>query len=157
MEKGRNFLTDQVKNYTFDKWKRDCGWQWPVADIPWPFGIGIRLSKKDEPQSLSSRAIAKILNVLNNSHSAATSICDLRQGYLRMIVKYAFLFLKGRIHWNFSFRGFHEIQFQGHFMKHEILSWITFTLVSNIHCVCFSSIKTCVCSEKMIIRKGKKN
>ena len=51
------------------------------------------------------------------------------------------LFLKGRIHWNFSFRAFHEIQFQGHFMKHEILSWNTFTLVSNIHSVCFSSIK----------------
>ena len=49
--------------------------------------------------------------------------------------------------WNFSFRGFHEIQFQGHFMKHEILSWNTFTLVSNIHCVCFSSIKNCVYRE----------
>ena len=24
--------------------------------------------------------------------------------------------------WNFSFRAFHEIQFQGHYMKHEILS-----------------------------------
>ena len=24
--------------------------------------------------------------------------------------------------WNFSFKAFHEIQFQGHFMKYEILS-----------------------------------
>ena len=40
--------------------------------------------------------------------------------------------LKGRIHWNFSFKAFHDMQFQGHFMKHKILSRNTFTLVSNI-------------------------
>ena len=51
--------------------------------------------------------------------------------------------------WNFSFREFHEIQFQSHFMKHKILSWNTFTLVSNIHYVCFSSIKKCVWREKI--------
>ena len=51
--------------------------------------------------------------------------------------------------WNVSFRGFHEIQFQGHFMKHKILSWNAFILVSNIHCVRFSSIKNCVCREKI--------
>ena len=39
--------------------------------------------------------------------------------------------------WNFSFRAFHEIQFQGHFMKYEILSWNTFTSVSNINRVMF--------------------
>ena len=43
--------------------------------------------------------------------------------------------------WNFSFKVFHEIQFQGHFMKHETLSWNTFTLVSKFHCVPFSSEK----------------
>ena len=42
---------------------------------------------------------------------------------------------------NFSFRAFHEIQFQDHFMKYEILSWNNFILVSNIHCVRFSSIE----------------
>ena len=57
--------------------------------------------------------------------------------------------------WNFSYRTFHEIQFQGYFMKHEILSWNTFTLVSNIHYVCFSSIKNCVCREKISCRKFK--
>ena len=34
--------------------------------------------------------------------------------------------------WDFSFRVFHEIQFQGHFMKYEILSWNTFTLGSQL-------------------------
>ena len=57
--------------------------------------------------------------------------------------------LKAKIHWNFSFRAFHEIQFQGHFVKLEILSWNTFTLESKFHCVCFSSIKKCVCREKV--------
>ena len=42
---------------------------------------------------------------------------------------FVFSFLKGRIHWNFSFWASHEIQFQGHFMKHEMLSWNTFTLL----------------------------
>ena len=32
-------------------------------------------------------------------------------------------------------------------MKHKILSMNTFTLVSKIHCVCFSSIKNCVRRE----------
>ena len=39
--------------------------------------------------------------------------------------------------WNFSFRAFHEMQFQGHFMKYEILSWNTFTSLSKIHRVMF--------------------
>ena len=34
-------------------------------------------------------------------------------------------------------------------MKHEIISWNTFTLVPNIHCVHFSSIKSCVYREKI--------
>ena len=50
--------------------------------------------------------------------------------------------------WKFPFRAFHEIQFQGHFMKHEILSWNTFTLISSILCVCFSSIKKIMFTEK---------
>ena len=50
--------------------------------------------------------------------------------------------------WKFSFKAFHQIQFQGHFIKHEILSWNTFILVSNIHCVCFSPIKKIVFAEK---------
>ena len=41
--------------------------------------------------------------------------------------------------WHFSFRVLHKIQFQGHFMKHNMLSWNTFTLVSNFHCLYFSS------------------
>ena len=59
--------------------------------------------------------------------------------------------------WNFSSRGFHEIQFQCHFMKHKILSWNNFTLVSNIHCVCFSSIKNCVYWEMISCKIFKKN
>ena len=43
--------------------------------------------------------------------------------------------------WTVSLRAFHEIQFQEHFMKYEILSWNTFTLVSKFHCVWFSSLK----------------
>ena len=39
--------------------------------------------------------------------------------------------------WKFSFRAFHAIQFQGHFMEYEIRSWNTFTSVSNIHRVMF--------------------
>ena len=45
--------------------------------------------------------------------------------------------------------------FQGHFMKHEILSWNAFTLVSSIHCVCFSSIKKIVFTEKRFIKSCK--
>ena len=41
-------------------------------------------------------------------------------------------------------------------MKHEILSWNTFTLVSNIHCVCFSSIKK-LCFQRKISCKKFKN
>ena len=44
--------------------------------------------------------------------------------------------------WNFSFRVFHEIYFQGHFMKHE--TWNNFTLIFKFHCIPFSSIKKCV-------------
>ena len=43
--------------------------------------------------------------------------------------------------WNFSFRVFNEINFQGHFMKYEILSWNTFTLVSKFYCVSHSQKK----------------
>ena len=45
--------------------------------------------------------------------------------------------------------AFNEIQFQEHFMKHEMLSWNTFTLVFKLHCIIFSSIKKCVCREKI--------
>ena len=42
-------------------------------------------------------------------------------------------FIKGRIHCEiFLSRHFMKKQFQGHFMKYKILSWNTFTLVSNI-------------------------
>ena len=64
---------------------------------------------------------------------------------------------KGRIHWNFSFRVFHEIQFQGHFMNHEILSWNTFTLVSQCHCVCFSSMQKLCLERKDIFWQRKSN
>ena len=57
--------------------------------------------------------------------------------------------------WNFSFRAFHEIQFQGHFMKREILSWNTFTLVSNIHYVCFSSIKIVFAEKRYRVENSK--
>ena len=43
--------------------------------------------------------------------------------------------------WVFSFWLFYEIQFQGNFMKHKILSLNTFTLVSKFHCIYFSSKK----------------
>ena len=49
--------------------------------------------------------------------------------------------------WNFSFKTFHEIQFQGHFVKHEILSWNTLTLVSNNQRV-FLTNKKIVFAEK---------
>ena len=35
------------------------------------------------------------------------------------------------------FQGIYEMQFQGHFMKYEILSWNTFTSLSKIHRVMF--------------------
>ena len=63
-----------------------------------------------------------------------------------VLLKY-FTYPKGRIHCEiFSFRAFHEIQFQGHFIawntfKHEILSWNSFTLAFKFYCVRFSSIK----------------
>ena len=38
-----------------------------------------------------------------------------------------------------------------HFMKLEILSWNTFTLVSNFDCVCSSSIKRIVFTEKRYV------
>ena len=55
----------------------------------------------------------------------------------------------------FSFRAFHQIQFQGHFMKHEILSWSTFALISKFHCVCFSSIKKIAFTEKRCLLTAK--
>ena len=59
--------------------------------------------------------------------------------------------------WNFSFRSFHEIQCQGHFMNHEILSWNTFTLVSQCHCACFSSIQKLCWQTKAIFWQRKSN
>ena len=50
---------------------------------------------------------------------------------------------------NFSFRAFHEIQFEGHFMKHEMLTWNPLTLVFKFHCVRFLSIKKCVYRENI--------
>ena len=47
----------------------------------------------------------------------------------------------------FFFWAFHAIQFQGHFMKHEILSRNTFGLTSKFNCLCFSSI-TKLCSQR---------
>ena len=55
---------------------------------------------------------------------------------------------------NFSFEVFREIQFQKHFMKHEILSWNTLTLVSKFHCASFSSMKKCVYIEKIYAGSG---
>ena len=57
--------------------------------------------------------------------------------------------LKGRIHWNFYFRVFHEIQLQGYFMKYEMFSLNTFTLVCQFYYVCFSLPKKCLYREKM--------
>ena len=51
--------------------------------------------------------------------------------------------------WNLSFRAFLEIHFKEHFMKHEVLSRNTFTVVSKFHCVSFSLIKKCVYREKI--------
>ena len=63
--------------------------------------------------------------------------------------------LEARVHWNFSFRAFHEIQFQEHFIKHEILSWNTFTLVSKFHFLFFSSIKKLSLQRKDIFWQSK--
>ena len=52
-----------------------------------------------------------------------------------------------------SFRVFHEINFQRHFMKHEILSWSTFTLVYKFHCARFSPIKKLCLQRKDISSK----
>ena len=54
--------------------------------------------------------------------------------------------------WNFCFEAFNEVQFQDHIIKHEILSWTTFTLVFKFHCVCFSAIKNCVYREKISLK-----
>ena len=53
--------------------------------------------------------------------------------------------------WIFCFWVFHEMQFQGHSMKHKVLSWNTFTLVYKFHCLYFSSTTTTKCfnSKKM--------
>ena len=50
--------------------------------------------------------------------------------------------------WNLSFRAFHEVQFLGHFMKHEIFSWNL--LASKFHCVVFFSIKK-LCLQRKVI------
>ena len=63
--------------------------------------------------------------------------------------------LEARVHWNFSFRAFHEIQFQEHFMKHEILSWNTFTLVLKFHFLISSSIKKLSLQRKYIFWQPK--
>ena len=46
MKKEQNFLADQAKSYGFNKWTRDCGWQWYVPHMPYPFGIVIGQPKK---------------------------------------------------------------------------------------------------------------
>ena len=66
-----------------------------------------------------------------------------------------YLILEVRVHWNFSFRAFHEIQFQEHFMKHEILSWNTFTLLSKFHFLFSSSIKKLSLQRKDIFWQPK--
>ena len=77
---------------------------------------------------------------------------DWKIGVFQQTVIRVYYILKGKDTLrNFSFRAFHEIQFQRYFMKHEILSWNTFTLRSNIPCVCFSSIKNSVCREIDIV------
>ena len=57
--------------------------------------------------------------------------------------------------WNISFRAFHEIQFQEHFMKHEMFLWNNFTLIFKFHCILFSSIKNCVCRKKVSCKISK--
>ena len=59
--------------------------------------------------------------------------------------------LKATIHCEIFFRAFHAIQFQCHFMKHEILSWNSFTLVFKLHFVRFSSIKKLCLQGKDIL------
>ena len=59
--------------------------------------------------------------------------------------------LKATIHCEIFFRAFHAIQFQCHFMKHEILSWNSFTLVLKLHFVRFSSIKKLCLQGKDIL------
>ena len=59
--------------------------------------------------------------------------------------------------WNFSFRAFYEIKFQGHSIKHEILSWNTFALVFKFRCVCFSSIKKISLQRKDVFWQQKFN
>ena len=48
--------------------------------------------------------------------------------------------------------AFNEIQVQENFMKHEMLSWNTFTLVFKLHCILFSSIKRLCFQRKMSSR-----
>ena len=72
------------------------------------------------------------------------------------IIYWFLLFTNGKdTLWNFSFRAFHEIQFQGHFMKHEILSWNTFASVSKFYCVCLSSITKIEFAEKDVFWQWK--
>ena len=39
--------------------------------------------------------------------------------------------------WNFFFRGFHEIQFQEHFMRYKTLSWNALTLASKFRWISY--------------------
>ena len=59
------------------------------------------------------------------------------------------MFLREGYTANFCLRTFHEIQFQGHFLNHQILSWNIFTLVSQWHCICSHQYKNCVYREKI--------
>ena len=71
----------------------------------------------------------KVHNTLTLKRLQQKKTVVLRMGYFRKI----------QTLWNFSFRAFYEIQFQEHFVKHEIPLWNTFPLVSKFHRVCFSS------------------
>ena len=69
MKKEQIFLADQVKSYGLNKWTRGCGWRTLVI---W------NRHSTFEKQSPSSRAIAKMFNVLNESHFAADATLSMR-------------------------------------------------------------------------------
>ena len=48
--------------------------------------------------------------------------------------------------------AFHEIEFQGHFMKQKVLSWNSFILLSKFHCVCCSSIKDGFTEKRYLLK-----
>ena len=54
-------------------------------------------------------------------------------------------------------QGYTEIFLSEHFLKHEILSWNNFTLVSKFHCQCFSSMKKMYLQRRYIFWQGKFN